>query len=71
MEWAVLTQVPSHALARHGRLNLSDRDLVRRLRDRDGVMPARAPSHTKKGHCKYADRYPRGGCPWCRQQRAA
>lgn len=70
MEWAALTHAPLHAFVRHGLLNLSDRELVWRLRERDGVMPVRVPSHDTDGRCKYAGQYPRGGCPWCRQKAA-
>ena len=42
MEWAVLTHVAPEPVARYGRLNVSDWDLVRRLRDRDGRLPALA-----------------------------
>jgi hypothetical protein len=71
MEWAVLTHVTQDALVRHGRLDLSDWDLVRRLRDRDGLLPSRSPSHTSGGRCKYAAQYPQGECPWCRKKVAA
>ena len=70
MEWAVLTHVPLDAQVRHGRLNLSDWELVRRLSDRDGSLPVSVPSHTAAGRCKYARYYPQGGCPWCGENAA-
>jgi hypothetical protein len=71
MEWAVLTHIAAESLARHGNLNLSDLDLVRRLRDRDGKLPLRSPSHTRNGRCKYMRYYPTGGCPWCSRVKVA
>jgi hypothetical protein len=68
MEWAVITHVHQQDRERYGLLGLSDWDLVRRLRDRDGTLPVRAPSHTREGRCKYAHYYPSGNCPWCREE---
>ena len=47
-----------------------DLELVQFLRQRDGDLPARVPSHAPRGRCKYAVKYPTGGCPWCREKRA-
>jgi hypothetical protein len=49
----------------YGGLAISDQELVRRLRDRDGEMPGKAPAHLAKGRCKYASFYAQGDCPWC------
>jgi hypothetical protein len=71
MEWAAPSHyVPEAVIQKHGRLNVSDWDLVRHLLARDGVLPARAPSHKPRGLCKYARFYPGGGCPWCRAKAA-
>ena len=55
----------AEAPKQHGRLQLTDRELVRRLRLRDGALSLRSPAHLLAGSCKYAAQYPGGDCPWC------
>ncbi len=45
-----------------------DANLIRQLTRRDGVLPLRPrPHRSGDAPCRYADLYPRGNCPWCRQ----
>jgi hypothetical protein len=60
-----------HVPPRYGHLAISDWDLVRQLRARDGEMPTKAPSHWTNGRCKYEAFYRPGACPWCLMLRPA
>jgi hypothetical protein len=44
-------------------MQMSDSDLVLELLARDGPQGYR--THRIEGRCRYGDRYPDGGCPWC------
>ncbi len=47
-----------------GVIGLTDNDLVRLLRERDGDLPRRR--HQIDGRCPYpGDLYTEGDCPWC------
>jgi hypothetical protein len=67
---AVIEHSVRFAAPKPTRLVLSDSELVRYLRMRDGDPPRRSPSHAPQGRCKYERQYPSGGCPWCREKAA-
>ena len=44
-------------------MQMADSDLLLALLARDGPQTYR--KHRLEGRCRYEDRYPEGGCPWC------
>jgi hypothetical protein len=51
---------------------MTDAELIRYLRERDGVSAGRDVGHRRRGQCRYSRLYPGGEdtCPWCDAERA-
>ncbi len=50
-------------------IGLNDKDLIVRLIQRDGPIPARGFPHSAEGVCRYSEMYAGKPCPWCEAER--